>query len=97
MKFADDVNKYMDEKAPWVLKKEEKIEEMEKALYSIVNSVKNIAILLQPVCPYIANKILKELGLNFEENLSFDELNKNIESGLKIEKPSIIIPRLQVK
>ena len=97
IELAEDANKYMDEKAPWTLKKEEKFTEMNEALYSIINTVKNIAILLQPVCPYLSKKILKEIGIDFKETVPFSELDKNIEFGLKIQQPSIIIPRLQVK
>lgn len=92
LKIADETNKYMDEKAPWKLKKEERIEEMNEILYSIVNMIKNTAILLKPLCPYLANKILSEMG--FSGDILFSELNNNLKSGQNISEPSIIIPRL---
>lgn len=97
MKLADEINKYMDDKKPWNLKKDGKLEEMNKTLYSVINIIRKLAILLQPICPYISKKILQELGINFENVIPFSEINKNISFGLKIQQPSIIIPRLQVR
>lgn len=99
MKTAEDANKYMDENAPWKMFKENKIEEMNKVLYSIANTIKNIGILLQPICPNIAYKILKEIGLIKEDNqtISFSELNIDLKPLTQINEPTIIIPRLQNK
>ena len=96
MKIANDANKYMDEKAPWKLKKEEKIDEMNVVLYSIANVIKKIAILLQPIVPNIAQKILLELGYG-DGILEFKDFDKNITAGQEIKIPSIITPRLQMK
>lgn len=95
MRIAENANKYLDDKAPWKLCKENKIKEMEVVLYSIANTIKKIAILLQPIVPYISTQILKELGLEFNSFVNFDELNKDLEQNKEIQKPNIIIPRLQ--
>ncbi|MDD2839577.1 MAG: methionine--tRNA ligase [Rickettsiales bacterium] len=95
IKIADETNKYMDEKAPWKLKKEGEIEEMNEVLYSIVNMIRKIAILLKPLCPYLSNKILSEIGFNGD--ILFNELNKNISGGQNILEPSVIVPRLSNK
>ncbi len=97
MKIAENANKYLDDKAPWKLFKDGKIDEMEKVLYSIANTIKNIAILLQPICPYLSKRILKELGLKFDEAIAFDNLNKNLEFDIEIPEPTIIIPRMQTR
>ncbi len=97
MKIAENANKYLDDKAPWKLFKDGKIDEMEKVLYSIANTIKNIAILLQPICPYLSKRILKELGLKFDEVIAFDNLNKNLEFDIEIPEPTIIIPRMQTR
>ena len=96
-KIAENANKYLDDKAPWKLFKDGKIEEMNKVLYSIANTIKNIAILLQPICPYLSKKILKELGLKFDEVITFDNLSKNLEFGTEIQTPTIIIPRMRTR
>ena len=95
LKIADETNKYMDEKAPWQLAKENKQEEMEKVLYSIANMIKKIAMLLQPIIPYLSTKILEELGC--DNILTFDNFSINIKQGQNIKEPTIIIPRLEEK
>jgi len=94
IKVAESANKYMDEKTPWNLQKEGKIDEAKRVLYSLANVIKNIAILLQPICPYIASTILHEIGFS-RDCVSFGELGSNIKSATKIQKPTIVIPRLQ--
>lgn len=97
MKTAENANKYLDDKAPWRLFKDSKIDEMESVLYSIANTIKNIAILLQPICPYLSKRILEELGLKFNEVITFDNLNKNLDFNIEIPEPTIIIPRMQTR
>ena len=97
MNIAEEANKYLDENAPWKLAKEGKTEEMNKVLYSIANTIMKIAILLQPIIPYISRQILRELGLEFENSVNFDKLNESLEQNKEIQKPTIIIPRLQKK
>jgi len=94
LKIADETNKYMDEKAPWKLKKDNKISEMEKVLYEVANSVKDIAILLQPFCPYLSLTILKEAGYEFKSGIGFEYLKEELKFGQEIKTPTIIFPRL---
>ena len=95
MRIAENANKYLDDNAPWKLSKEGKTEQMESVLYSIANTIMKIAMLLQPIVPYISKKILKELGLEFDDFIMFDRLNENLEQDKEIQQPTIIIPRLQ--
>ena len=94
IKYADIVNKYIEDKEPWNLRKENKIEELKIVLYSSINAIRKIAILLQPIIPYISSMILKEIGE--KTNIFFNEIDKNIENN-NINEPTIIIPRLQHK
>jgi len=97
MKIAENANKYLDERAPWKLFKENRRDEMNEALYSIVNAIKNLAILMQPICPYLAKRMLEGLGLTFNDAVAFDNLRENLKFGIEISKPAIIMPRLQSK
>ncbi len=65
--YADAVNKYVTETAPWALAKEEKMLETGKVLYTVLEAMRHIAIMLYPYCPNIAEDILTQLN----ENINF--------------------------
>ena len=94
IKIIENTNKYFDEKQPWVLKKENKLEEMKIVLYSVVNTIRKIAILLQPIIPYLSSQILLSLGEN--ETVNFSKINEDLKNN-KINEPKIIFPRLEKK
>ena len=60
--FADSVNKYVTDNAPWTLAKEEKMNECGKVLYETLEAMRHIAILLCPFCPNISADILTQLN-----------------------------------
>jgi methionyl-tRNA synthetase len=95
IKVVDIINKYMEDKEPWKLAKTN-VEEMKKVLYSVANILTKIAILLQPIIPFLSKKILEGLGFN-EDFLSFKILNNDLKNGQKILEPTIIAPRIRVK
>lgn len=70
--FADTVNKYVTETAPWTLAKEEKMTECGKVIYDVLEAMRYIALLIYPYCPNIAEDILTQL--NEEINFKYDKL-----------------------
>ena len=95
---ARDANEYIDEKAPWTLRKEGKQEELEHVLYTLAEIIRHIGILLQPVCPDAAAKLLDQLAVP-EEERTFAHLTEEfaLKPGTPLPKPEGIFPRLQVK
>lgn len=71
-------NKYIDETAPWSLYKQGEIEELQKILYSVLESVRLSALLLAPIIPNLSNKIYQQLGFNYD----FNDKNLNINTEL---------------
>ncbi|MBO4956680.1 MAG: methionine--tRNA ligase [Rickettsiales bacterium] len=94
LQISNDANNYMEEKAPWNLKKEGKIEELKEVLYNEIENIRKIVILLQPLCPYITSKIIEFLQL---KNVDFSALfhNKYLLKDLVITEPVGFFPRLQ--
>jgi methionyl-tRNA synthetase len=92
--LANDANKYFNDNAPWILKKEGKIEQMNQVLFQTVENIRIIAILLLPFIPVSANKILDLINIDECERdfLSFDKILK---SGHKINDPQIIFPNIR--
>lgn len=78
--FADSVNKYVTDTAPWSLAKEEKMQECGVVLYNVLEAMRHIAIMLYPYCPNIAQDILTQLNENIDfkyENLEWGGLKPN--------------------
>ena len=70
--FADSVNKYVTDTAPWTLAKEEKMTECGQVLYNVLEAMRFIAIMIYPYCPNIAADILTQL--NEEINFKYSKL-----------------------
>lgn len=87
-------NKYVDETSPWVLSKEEKVENLESCMNHLAYSLKQVAILIRPFMEETSNKILTQLGLNID--VTFNDLdNKEFDNVKVIEKGKPIFLRLE--
>ncbi|MEH6631815.1 MAG: methionine--tRNA ligase [Halopseudomonas aestusnigri] len=84
-------NKYVDEQAPWALRKTD-LSRMGTVLYVLTESIRQIAILLQPVMPQSMNKMLDQISLQADVR-QFSDLTTPLKSGVSIEKPQGIFPR----
>ncbi len=91
--FATLANKNFNDAAPWNLKKENKISEMNDALYEAAESIRVIGILLLPFVPKSANKILDLLVVENSKR-NFAALGEMLEVGKKINEPKAVFPRL---
>ena len=91
--FANLINKKFNDNAPWNLKKENKIAEMNACLHETAESIRLIAILLLPFIPNSANKILDLLNVD-QNQRNFQSLNNKLKSCHQINEPSPIFPRI---
>lgn len=61
--FARRCNKYIDETTPWALAKEEsKQDRLSAVLYNLIESIRMIAVMLNPIIPKSSDKILAQIG-----------------------------------
>jgi methionyl-tRNA synthetase len=60
-------NKYIDDKKPWALAKEDKMEEVAEVLYRLLDLLHYIAKLASPFIPKTAKKIVKQIGGDLKE------------------------------
>ena len=88
--FADSVNKYVTENAPWTLAKDGKMIECGKVLYNVLEAMRHIAILLYPYCPNISQDIL--IQLNEKIDFKYDNLIWGALKPAKITKKESIKP-----
>lgn len=91
-------NKYIDETAPWVLFKEEKLEELKSVMYHLVENLRRIAILIAPYMKHTSRKILAQLDIK-EELQTWDSLveYKGLKNIKVTEKPEVLFARLDVE
>lgn len=97
--FASLCNQFINEKAPWKLKKDSKIDEMNEILSIVANCLAFISVHLQPFLPNLSKKMLNFLRLSEKCDIMEDESKKGFEiylkAGHKIEQPKAIFPRLE--
>ena len=74
IEYSFDSNKYFNDTEPWSKKTD--IKKMNSVLNSIVEQIKNISILLLPIIPNSANKVLNIMNIDKEYRI-ITEINKN--------------------
>ncbi|MGB0749771.1 MAG: methionine--tRNA ligase [Magnetospiraceae bacterium] len=86
-------NGYVDRQAPWALRKEDP-DRMATVLYVLVECIRHIAILMQPITPDSAGKMLDQLAVP-EADRGFTALAKGhaLVPGTELPKPAPIFPR----
>ncbi len=94
--FARACNFFVDQKAPWNLKKEHRIEEMNLVLSTIAECLRCLAIALQPFVPALAPKILDILNVDEKHRaLKFLSSDYALKAGHQINEPKGVFPRLE--
>ncbi len=98
-KLISRTNKYIDETTPWVLAREERMEELGNVLAHLVESIRIVGTLLRPFLVETPGKIAKQLGLELEEDMRFDQLTfgQFPEGRQVIAKGEPIFPRLDAE
>ncbi|MBL4954221.1 methionine--tRNA ligase [Neobacillus sp. OS1-32] len=92
-------NKYIDETQPWMLAKDEaRKAELASVMVHLAESLRRIAILLQPFLTRTPGGIFQQLGIQDEALQSWESLENFgvIPSGTKVEKGAPLFPRLEI-
>ena len=64
--YSFEANKYFNDAEPWSLKEKDP-DRMNSIMYTICEQIKNISILLYPIIPMSAEKVLNSININKEE------------------------------
>ncbi len=95
IEYSFDSNKYFNDSEPWSLKKTD-IKKMNSILYSIVEQIKNISILLLPIIPISANKILDIINVKKElRNISEIVNNKSLNHDKELGNIEILFKKVE--
>ncbi|AMB99540.1 methionine--tRNA ligase [Aerococcus urinaehominis] len=90
-------NKYIDETEPWLLAKDDsRNDELQAVMYHLLDSLRIIAILIQPVLIETPAKIFAQIGLNTDQAMTVEALNIGLypKDAQVVAKGQPIFPRL---
>ncbi len=73
--FSFEANKYFNDSEPWSVKKNDP-QRMNSILFTIVEQIKNISILLSPIIPHSTNKILDIINIT-KKNRTIQNINNS--------------------
>ena len=93
-------NAYVDEQAPWALKKTDP-ERMKAVLQTLFIAIRDLAIAIQPVVPEKAAAVLDQLGISTDRRRYADLSGQSwfgelVTAEHAIDKPTPIFPRLEL-
>ncbi|HVJ43811.1 MAG TPA: methionine--tRNA ligase [Dongiaceae bacterium] len=88
-----EADRYVDEQAPWALRKTDPAR-MNTVLYVLAETIRRLGLLVQPIMPQSAAKLLDQLGLA-ENARSFAAFGKDhaLKPGTALPKPEGVFPR----
>lgn len=89
-------NRYIDAQAPWALRKSDP-ERMETVLWVLMEVMRHVGVVSQPLTPTIAAHLLDQLGVPAEQR-AFADLptpSAQLQAGAPLPKPEIIVPRYE--
>ena len=87
-------NKYFNDHEPW--KKKNDFKRLNTIIYTSLELIRKIAILLYPVIPYSSLKVLNIFNIN-EKKIKVDTIKNNqyLENGMKINKINILFNKVE--
>jgi len=100
MKAVFACNQYVDEQAPWALRKSDP-ERMRVVLMTLFSAVRSLAIAIRPVVPRSADRLLDQMGIptdarDFAALGASDWLAALAGSGFTLVQPVGVFPRLEL-
>ena len=94
--LGDIANKYIDEKTPWTLAKDEsKRDELGNCMNILAEMLRKIAILFTSFLIETPNKMFEQLGVSVQ-NQKYETLLENLSAGNKVTKLDPLFTRLDV-
>ena len=90
-------NRYVDEQAPWALRKSDP-ERMATVLYALAETIRHVAVLLQPIMPGSCARMLDQLAIPAgERGFEWLAAPHRLAPGTPLPKPEGVFPRWAVE
>ena len=96
LELLSETNKYIDENKPWSVLKEGDLEKGAETLYTSLEVLRIVGILLSPVMPEKMAELLKRIGWNKEIQITDAEKWGLLETGEAVVKADALFPRIDV-
>ncbi|MEE8317340.1 MAG: class I tRNA ligase family protein, partial [Candidatus Omnitrophota bacterium] len=91
-------NKFIEQKAPWRLSKENRIEELKDMIYDLCEVLRVVSIALWPFLPMTSEEMARQLGLEGIEKKGLKDLSWGLmRPGTKVAKARPLFPRIEIK
>lgn len=88
-------NKFIEQKAPWRLSKEKKVDELKDMIYDLYEVLRIVSVAVWPFLPTTSDKMANQLGIEIKKkslkNLSWGKARP----GTKIAKGNLLFPRIE--
>ena len=93
--FSFEANKYFNDSEPWKYKKDD-TKRMNTILYTIIEQIKNISILLNPIIPISTKKVLETINVS-ENDISLEGLKKEniFDNGKELKDLDILFKKIE--
>ena len=93
-------NAYVDEQAPWALRKTDP-ERMRAVLYTLFMAIRDLTIAIAPVVPDTASKVLDQLGIPLDQRAitslpHADWYMARVNTGERLNAPVAAFPRIEI-
>ncbi len=88
-------NKFIEQKAPWKLSKENKEDDLKDMMYDLYEILRIISVALWPFLPTTSEKMTHQLGLKAGKKSLNDLSWDTAKSGTKINKGKPLFPRIE--
>ncbi len=91
--FIGAMNKYVEDKKPWVLFKEKRLDELEQFIWSLLEGIRIVAVLVFPVMPQTSQAIFRQLGREFKPK----EVKVWLKGDFTVKKEAPLFPRIDLE
>ena len=93
--FSFEANKYFNDSEPWTFKKKDPVR-MNEILFTIVEQIKNISILLNPIIPISTKKVLDTINIS-DKDISIESIknDKILNCSLELKSLDILFKKVE--
>jgi methionyl-tRNA synthetase len=95
--FVSGVNRYIEVRAPWKLNKQGATDDLARSLYTAVDALRIIAVLVSPVMPVAAQRLWDKLGLGValeDQRLPAAASWGGTPAGVRVDRGDLLFPKL---
>ncbi|HDP16275.1 MAG TPA: methionine--tRNA ligase, partial [Candidatus Omnitrophica bacterium] len=94
--LINSANKFIEQKAPWKLSRENKTEELKDMMYDLFQVLRVVSVFISPFLPQTSLEIRKQLGLEKEDiGLKSFACWRDTDPGTNIRKGNPLFPRIE--